>query len=255
MNLNLYGLIGHTLTHSFSKKYFTEKFQKENISNCSYELFSIENINLLPQLINENSNLKGLNVTIPYKEAVIPFLNEIDIAANQIGAVNCIKVINNNGLNPTLIGYNTDEYGFRQSIKPFLESHHERALIIGTGGSAKAVYYVLNQIGIDCFYLTRKKTTSNNKILDYSELNKNVFDSIKLIINCSPVGMFPNTLESPCIPYKYIVNNHLCIDLIYNPEETTFLKKSKNQGAKTLNGLSMLHLQAEKSWEIWNKSF
>lgn len=255
MNLNLYGLIGYPLTHSFSKKYFTEKFQKENIANCAYELFSIENINLLPQLINKNSNLKGLNVTIPYKEAVIPFLNQIDDSAKQIGAVNCINVINHNGLTPTLIGYNTDEYGFRQSIKPFLESHHERALIIGTGGSAKAVYYVLNQIGIDCFYLTRKKTTSNNKILDYSELNKNVFDSIKLIINCSPVGMHPNTSHFPPIPFEYLNSSHLVIDLIYNPEETIFLKKSKNQGSKTLNGLSMLHLQAEKSWEIWNKTF
>jgi len=248
---NIYGLIGYPLTHSFSKQYFTEKFLKENISNCAYELFELENINQLPLLIQNNPLLKGLNVTIPYKEKVIPFLTDIEESAKTVGAVNCIKIERNEKL--ILKGYNTDVYGFKQSIKPFLESQHERALIIGTGGSAKAVNYVLNQIGIDCFFVTRKNENKNNsKILEYSDLNKNVFESIKLIINCTPIGMFPNINDIPLIPFEHINFSHLVVDLIYNPSETIFLQKSKLQGAKTLNGLSMLHLQAEKSWEIWN---
>lgn len=246
--IKTFGLIGYALSHSFSKKYFTDKFVKENIKNCSYELFPIEYINQLPQLIKDTPNLKGLNVTIPFKQSVIPFLDEIDKTAQEVGAVNCIKI------GTKLTGFNTDVYGFQQSIKPFLESHHERALILGTGGASKAVYFVLKQIGIDCFFVIRDKTKcqlATNRVFDYFELNEPIVNSFKLIINTTPLGMYPNTHEYPSIPYKYITKNHLLYDLIYNPTETIFLTEGKKMGATVMNGLSMLHLQAEKAWQIW----
>lgn len=243
--LKRYGLIGYPLTHSYSKKYFTEKFSRENISNCSYDLFELKNINELSDLLLNNHQIKGLNITIPYKESIIPFLNEITDDAKSIGAVNCIKINNNK-----LIGYNTDVFGFKQSIKPFLTSAHEKALILGTGGSSKAVAHVLNEIGIECFFVTRKK--NNPKQFEYDELNEYIFKAFKLIINTTPVGMYPNSNDAPQINYKYINSEHLLYDLVYNPEETTFLKHGKKNGATTINGLSMLYLQAEKSWEIWN---
>ena len=249
----LYGLIGHPLSHSFSKKYFTNKFEKESIIDCEYQLFPIENIEQLPELIKNNPQLKGFNVTIPYKESIIPFLDELDETAKVVGAVNCVKVISNKD---KLIGYNTDTYGFKQSIKPFLESRHERALIFGTGGASKAVAYVLKQIGIDCFFVTRNKNkseVSTSELFDYSDLNKAVFDSFKLIINTTPVGMFPDLNSSLLIPYHSITPSHLLYDIIYNPTETEFLKQGKKQGATTINGLSMFYQQAEESWKTWNK--
>ena len=241
-----YGLIGYPLSHSFSKKYFTEKFEKEKITDCEFNAFVIETISLLPQLIKDNPTLKGLSVTIPYKESVIPFLNDLDVTAKKIGAVNCIKITDKK-----LIGYNTDAFGFKQSIKPFLESHHERALILGTGGASKAVEYVLKEIGISCHFVTRIKTAENQ--FTYDELNENMMKAFKLIVNASPVGMFPNVDSAPKIPYEFISSAHLLYDLVYNPTETEFLKRGKAKGAATVNGLSMLHQQAEEAWRIWNK--
>ncbi len=244
-----FGLIGFPLTHSFSKNYFSEKFEKENIENCAYELFPIERIELINDLIKQRPNLVGLNVTIPYKESVIPFLHELDATAKAIGAVNCIKIENGK-----LIGYNTDAFGFKQSIKPFLETHHERALILGTGGASKAVYHVLNEIGIDCFFVSRDKSTlKTTKAFNYNELNEHVFNAFKLIVNTSPVGTYPNVSEAPEIPYELLTPNHLLYDLVYNPTETEFLKRGKQQGATAINGLSMLHQQAEEAWRIWHK--
>ncbi|MEO6902547.1 MAG: shikimate dehydrogenase [Bacteroidia bacterium] len=253
-----YGLIGYPLSHSFSKKYFTDKFHKEQIINCFYELFPIEQLSQLHQLIINNPTLYGLNVTIPYKEAVIPFLDELEETAKEVNAVNCIKIVKHNNYpedKPVLIGYNTDVFGFRQSIKPFIETQHERALILGTGGASKAVHHVLKKIGIDCFFVTRNKNLheNNNHYFNYEELNEPIINAFKLIVNTTPVGMFPFVDEYPLIPYEFLGSNHLLYDLVYNPLETAFLKKGKLQGATTINGLSMLHQQAEEAWCIWNK--
>ncbi len=243
--LSMYGLIGFPLSHSFSKKYFTEKFEKENILDSEYHAFPIEKIELLPQLIKDNPSLKGLSVTIPHKESVIPFLDELDVTAKKIGAVNCIKITNGK-----LIGYNTDAFGFKQSIKPFLESQHERALILGTGGASKAVEYVLKEIGINCFFVTRNKTAENQ--FTYYEVNENMLNAFKLIVNATPLGMFPNIDSCPEIPYQFISPSHLLYDLVYNPTETEFLKKGKAKGASIVNGYSMLQQQAEEAWRIWS---
>lgn len=253
-----YGLIGYPLSHSFSKKYFTEKFEKEGISNCLYELFPIAQISQLPQLIINNLTLCGLNVTIPYKQDVISLLDELDETAKEVNAVNCIKIITNNNdreIEKHLVGYNTDVFGFRQSIKPFLETQHDRALILGTGGASKAVHYVLKKIGIDCYFVTRDKNLPlhNNHYFNYEELNEHIITAFKLIVNTTPTGMFPSVEEYPPIPYEFIGSTHLLYDLVYNPLETNFLKKGKQQGATTINGLSMLHQQAEEAWRIWNK--
>jgi len=255
----IFGLIGYPLSHSFSKKYFTEKFEKEHISNCEYNLYPIEQIDQFLKLIADQPLLCGLNVTIPYKQSVIPFLDELDETAKAVGAVNCIKVEStelpkSNFRNTKLIGYNTDVFGFRQSIKPFLETQHERALILGTGGASKAVHYVLKEIGIDCYFVTRNKTQDSGiKTFSYSELNENVIKAFKLIINTSPVGMYPNVNEAPEIPYHFITPSHLLYDLVYNPLETEFLKRGRQQSASIVNGLSMLHQQAEEAWRLWNK--
>lgn len=262
----IFGLIGYPLSHSFSKKYFTEKFEKENIPDCEYNLYPIEDANQFTQLIANNPSFAGLNVTIPFKESIIPFLDELDETAKAVGAVNCIKIESSIRYQVSrLIGYNTDIYGFRQSIKPFLETQHERALILGTGGASKAVAYVLKEIGIDCYFVSRnKEKEARNKNQDpiaigsgaktflYEELNENMINAFKLIVNTTPVGMFPNVNEVPEIPYNFISSSHLLYDLIYNPSETEFLKRGKLQGASTVNGLSMLHQQAEEAWRIWN---
>ena len=257
-NKKLYGLIGNPLTHSFSKIYFTEKFEKEHIVNCEFKLFPLETIQLLPQLLKENDNLAGLSVTLPYKESVIPFLNELDETAKVTGAVNCIKIERTNSGVKQLSGFNTDVYGFQQSIKPFLESQHQRALILGTGGAAKAIAYILNTIGIDCFFAVRDKSKAaksfSGQLFSYEELNDHIIFSCKLIINATPVGMFPDSEKEPLIPYHAISSEHLLYDLVYNPAETEFLKRGKNQSASVVNGLSMLHLQAEEAWKIWNKN-
>ncbi len=254
-----FGLIGFPLTHSFSKKYFTEKFETENVTNSEYHLFPIKQIEQLPTLISTYPTLRGLSVTIPYKEIIIPFLDELDKTAQSVGAVNCIKISYPESRTscdvqaPHLTGFNTDIFGFKQSIKPFLESQHERALILGTGGVAKAVHYVLKEIGIDCYFVSRHKThNTSNKIFSYDELNSAMMNAFKLIVNATPLGMFPNVNEAPEIPYQFITSPHLLYDVVYNPVETEFLKLGKKQGASVVNGLSMLHQQAEEAWRIWN---
>ncbi|ETZ19511.1 shikimate dehydrogenase [Pedobacter sp. V48] len=244
-----FGLIGFPLSHSFSKKFFTEKFLNENIPDCEYELFPIEHIELLPELISKNVELEGLNVTIPYKLAVLPFLNEVDEAAEQIGAVNCISIHRNNG-KELLTGYNTDAYGFEESLKPMLNEHHKKALIFGDGGAAKAVKYVLNKLSIPFIVVTRSPTLDS---ILYDAVTSELLQDYTVLINTTPLGMSPNTETCPDIPYEALTERHLAYDLVYNPEETTFLAKSGTSGASVKNGLEMLYLQAERSWYIWNK--
>lgn len=239
-----FGLIGKTLSHSFSKKYFAEKFEKEGITDAAYELYPLPEISNFLNLIKDTENLKGLNVTIPYKETIIPYLNQIDAAAKEIGAVNTIKVVNG-----SLIGYNTDAYGFQKSLKPFLSPVHERALILGTGGASKAIAYVLKQIGIDYKFVSRHPEVNG---FQYSDINEHVMAHFKLIINCTPVGTFPSNNDKPALPYEHLTSDHYLYDLVYNPAETSFMKEGKAKGAIVQNGLDMLIGQAEKAWEIWN---
>lgn len=239
-----FGLIGKKLSHSFSKDYFEKKFLQLGV-NDEYKNYELDSIEQFSSLFS-GENIAGLNVTIPYKESVLPFLNSLSAEAREIGAVNCIQIKNSQ-----LVGHNTDFYGFKQSIKPFLEPQHERALILGTGGSSKAVAYALKSVGVDVFFVTTSQKKGSNYFF-YSELNQIILNAFKLLVNTTPLGMFPEVDNSPAIPYEFIGKEHLCYDLIYNPEETMFLKKSKEQKAVTMNGLSMLQLQAEKSWEIWN---
>ncbi|MBL55629.1 MAG: shikimate dehydrogenase [Flavobacteriales bacterium] len=244
------GLIGYPLTHSFSAKYFAEKFDKEGISGFSYENFEIPQIEDFPDVIKNNPELVGLNVTIPYKEKIIPYLDELDEDAKEIGAVNTIKVIQTeHGVK--LKGYNTDIHGFRETLKPLLKMHHYKALILGTGGAAKAVEYVLKKIGLDVLYVSRNPQSENER--SYHELNDVAVKNFPVIINSTPLGMHPKVEECPALPYEYLTEDNLLYDLIYNPAETLFMKKGTEKGAITKNGLGMLKLQAEKAWEIWNE--
>lgn len=245
--MKLFGLIGHPLSHSFSKKYFEEKFKKEGIEDCKYELFDLENCTELARVIDSNPDLIGLNVTIPHKEKAISLLDEIDSIAQEIGAVNTIRI---DQFSKKLKGYNTDYFGFKNSLKPFLNHHHERALILGTGGASKAVEYALKDLNISCLKVSRNPQYDNE--ISYDEVNEFVILHHKLIVNTTPLGMSPNTTDCPNIPYEQLSENHFLYDLVYNPDETVFLRKGREKGCLTLNGLSMLKLQAEKAWEIWN---
>lgn len=240
-----FGLIGYPLGHSFSKKYFTEKFEREEIEDSVYELYPLENIEDVRLLFEVEKNLNGLNVTIPYKESIINFLDDLDTATQQIGAVNCIKIT---GIEKT--GYNTDWLGFRDSLKPHLQKHHTKALILGTGGSSKAVAYALKQLNINYTFVSRSK---KGNCLSYDVLDKTHMNENFIIINTSPLGMYPEVATYPFIPYQFISKQHLCFDLVYNPEETVFLQKAKQQGALIKSGLEMLQLQAEYAWKIWNE--
>ena len=242
-----YGLIGHPLSHSFSKNYFSEKFEQECISESSYDLFDIENVDKISEIIRANPHLKGLNVTIPYKEKVMEYLTEIDPRAQEIGAVNTIKFSEDN---KSLKGFNTDYDGFKNSLKPFLDLNHERALILGTGGASKTVKFVLNELNITCLMVSRNPKKSDE--ISYEEVNQYVIKHHQIIVNTTPVGTFPNASDSPEIPYEYLTDKHLLYDLVYNPALTEFLKKGKEKGSITINGLQMLKIQAEKAWEIWN---
>lgn len=241
---HIYGLIGKTLTHSFSKKYFSQKFLEESLSYCSYNNYELKHINHFPALIKNTISLKGLNVTIPYKTEIIQYLDELDEASKKIGAVNTVKFYDNK-----LLGFNTDVIGFENSIKPLLKEHHTKALILGTGGAAKAVEFVFEKMGI--LYLSVSRSKKDNSIT-YQNLNETILDQYSIIINTTPLGMFPNIESCPAIPYEYIGENHLLYDLVYNPDITTFLKMGKERGTDIKNGLEMLQLQAEASWEIWN---
>ncbi len=245
--MNVYGLIGNPLGHSFSKKYFTEKFEKEKRKDCNFELFPLTSISEFPGLIKRIKNLKGLAVTIPYKESVISFLNDLDETAENIGSVNCIKINENK-----LTGYNTDASGFKRSVMPLLLPGHTKALILGSGGSSKAVQYVLRQLNIDFLIVTRNKENAQGQI-NYDSINGSMISNYTLIINCTPVGMSPNEEKFPYIPYQFLTEKNILFDLVYNPVETLFLKMGKQYGAKTKNGFEMLLIQAEENWRIWNE--
>jgi len=247
--MRTYGLIGYPLSHSFSPGYFKEKFQKEQIQ-ADYKLFPIKDISEFPELVRKNPYLCGLNVTIPYKEAVQPYLNEIKGEAQAIKAVNTI-VFKQTHSTLKLVGYNTDAYGFENTIKPYLTKHHTKALIFGTGGSSKTVSYVLHNLHIKHFFVTRRQKNNSN-IITYHDLTADMVKEHKLLINTTPVGMYPEVNQKPAIPYDGINSAHLLFDLIYNPSETAFLQEGKKRNAMTENGLNMLRLQAEKSWAIWN---
>lgn len=238
-----YGLIGKNLSHSFSQRYFSQKFEKEDIKvvYLNYELNDIKEI----EQVLSDPEIAGLNVTIPYKEQVIPFLDELDPEASEVMAVNTIAFQAGRK-----IGYNTDIYGFRQMIKPFFESHHERAMILGTGGASKAVTYVLENLGVDIIYISRNSVGEDQ--FGYEDINEGMIAYNPIIVNTTPVGMYPNVNELIPLPYEFITERHLVIDLIYNPEETLFLQEARKKGATVLNGKTMLEQQAEKSWEIWN---
>lgn len=243
-----FGLIGYPLSHSFSKRFFTEKFEKEHIEDCSYELYPLADANGLPALIAGDDSLCGINVTIPHKLAVMAHLDAIDEAAAEIGAVNCID-IRRDGAEVLLKGYNTDAYGFEASLKPYLKDHHQRALIFGDGGAAKAVKYVLKTLNIPFLTVTRKPSAGS---ILYSDVDATLLGQYTILINTTPLGMSPDYDSCPDVPYELLTASHLAYDLVYNPELTTFLSKAAAQGAAVKNGLEMLHLQAERSWYIWN---
>ncbi|WP_396181011.1 shikimate dehydrogenase family protein [Flavobacterium sp.] len=241
-----FGLIGKNISYSFSKKYFSEKFINNHFHNCEYENYDIENIKEFTEIIDKTKGLVGLNVTIPYKESILPFLDKISNNAKKIGAVNCISISKNNKLK----GYNTDFYGFKKSIQPMLKKKHKKALILGTGGASKAVAFALKKLNIEFDFVSRNPTEYE---IGYKEINAAIFNEYQIIINTTPLGTFPNISESPKLDYSLFTANHIAFDLVYNPEESTFLKKAKKSGAVTKNGLEMLINQAEKAWLIWNK--
>lgn len=242
-----FGLIGKNISYSFSKQYFTEKFLKLKLYHYDFEIFDIDSIEKLPVLLKENPNLKGLSVTIPYKEEVINMLDDISEEAKTIGAVNSIRVKNGK-----LKGFNTDVTGFEKTFKQSLKQHHKSAIILGTGGASKAVKYVLNQLSIPFIIVSRNP--KNTDEISYNSLSEHHIKTHQIIINCTPVGTFPAINEAPSIPYQYLTKNHYLFDLIYNPSETLFLKKGKEKGATIMNGFDMLEIQAEKSWEIWQSA-
>ncbi|MBS3737651.1 shikimate dehydrogenase family protein [Mesohalobacter halotolerans] len=241
--MHKFGLIGKDIDYSFSKTYFTQKFDNLNI-DATYENYDIDNILKLKSVLIREKNLKGLNVTIPYKQSVIEFLDQLDQTAKAVGAVNTIKIVQNK-----LYGYNTDVFGFMSALFPLLEKHHQKALVLGSGGASKAICYALKSFDIDYKIVSRQPV--NNQI-HYNDINKNTMNAHYLIINCTPLGTYPNIDESPDIPYAYLNQKHFLFDLVYNPKVSTFLAQGNNQGAKICNGYDMLRFQAEKSWEIWN---
>ncbi|OKL38987.1 shikimate dehydrogenase family protein [Pontibacter flavimaris] len=240
-----FGLIGKKLGHSFSKKFFTEKYEREGITDAVYGLYELPGVEELPELLRQEPELAGLNVTVPYKEQVIPLLDELDEAAAAIGAVNTIKVSDGRTK-----GYNTDYIGFRSSLEEFYpEQERGQALVLGTGGAAKAVWAALDALRIP--YLRVSRTEAEGQ-LSYAQLTAELLAKYNLIINTTPLGMYPHVQELPPLPYEHITGGHYCYDLVYNPIQTLFLQRCAAQGAKTLNGLPMLHLQAEAAWDIWN---
>ena len=241
-----YGLVGKNISYSFSKQYFTEKFKSYHFDNCEYLNFDIESLKKFPQIISETKGLKGLNVTIPYKEEIIPYLDSLSKNAKKIGSVNTIVISKKKKLK----GYNTDFYGFKKALKPLLQSHHTKALILGTGGASKGVAFALKQLKIEYDFVSRN---ADEFQISYQELDASIFEEYSIIINTTPVGTFPNITECPLLDYSLFTEKHIAFDLVYNPEETMFLKQAKSQGAVTKNGYEMLIFQAEKAWKIWNK--
>lgn len=243
---SLFGLLGRHISYSFSRGYFSRKFKNLQLDDHFYTNFDLPTIEDFPKILQEHPNLKGMNVTIPYKESVIPHLDHLHKKAKKIGAVNTIKVLEDGSLK----GYNTDCYGFKKSLKPHLKRHHKKALILGTGGASKAIAFVFEELNIDYKYVSRKP--KNKQSISYRDLSEKVMKSHPIIVNCTPLGTFPKIEDCPDIPYKYVSKDFLLFDLIYNPSETTFLKLGRLQGAQIVNGYKMLEFQAEKAWKIWN---
>lgn len=246
--MKTFGLIGEKLSHSFSQGYFTDKFAQLGLTDHHYMNYELTSIEELPDLIKRIKPL-GLNVTIPYKEEVLKYVDSLSKEAIEVGAVNTLQI---NYLKDgfEVVGHNTDVFGFHQSIKPFFAGHHERALILGTGGASKAVAHLLKELGVNLTFVSRNPKEGQ---LSYEDINEYVIAAHLMIVNTTPVGMHPNENQKVNIPYQHLTDKHFLVDLIYNPEETIFLKEGKAKGAKVLNGLTMLHQQAEKAWEIWNK--
>jgi shikimate dehydrogenase len=242
-----FGLIGYPLGHSFSKKYFTEKFSREQIEGCTYENYPLTSISQLDDLIRDK-DLEGLNVTIPYKSSVIKFLRKIDPEAETIGAVNVIKIKRTRD-KVELNGFNSDITGIMDTLMPVMSSEIKNALVLGTGGGSKAVCYVLKKINVNYTLISRKKKSF---YLTYSDIDSEILKNTQLIINTTPLGMYPDTDSKPDLKYDLLGNKHILLDLVYNPEITAFLKMGKERGCAVLSGIKMLHSQAERSWEIWN---
>ncbi len=244
--MRLFGLIGYPLSHSFSKKYFTEKFEREGLADCSYELFPITSIDELPGILKLHPELEGLNVTVPYKQLVLPYLDSSANIPDELQACNCIKIKEGK-----LIGYNADCFGFEKSFVPLLKPHLTKVLVLGKGGATAAVIFVLKKLGIGYSIVSRKQNEEST--ITYDDIDEKLIKENLVIINTTPLGMYPKTEECPHIPYQYITDKHLLYDLVYNPAETLFLKKGKERGAIVKNGEEMLVLQAEESWRIWNE--
>ena len=242
--MRAFGLIGYPLGHSFSKKYFADKFEREGITGNVYELYPLEQIGQIEELLNSNPNLAGLNVTIPYKEQVIAYLDSMSPVVEEIGACNCIHIQEGR-----LMGHNTDVIGFSRSLLPKLKPHHKKALILGTGGSSKAVAYTLKELNIPFLQVSRNPSEG---MIGYEEMDQSMLEAHTLLINTTPVGMYPDIEKAPAIPYQFIGADHYLFDLVYNPERTRFLKEGAMRGATVENGSDMLVIQAEASWEIWN---
>ncbi|WP_353182603.1 shikimate dehydrogenase [Parapedobacter lycopersici] len=243
-----FGLIGYPLTHSFSKRYYDAKFEREQIKDVDYQLYPIESILALPKLISNDPQLAGINVTIPYKIAVMDYLHQLSPEAEAIAAVNCIRIDRQMG-EPILTGYNTDVFGFMESLKPLLQPWHTSALVLGNGGAAKAIVYALTQLGITPHLVSRRPEGGQ---YTYSQLRADVLSEHLLLVNTTPLGTYPDIDSYPDIPYEYLGKKHLLYDLVYNPAATAFLKRGARQGAAIKNGLEMLELQAERNWQLWN---
>ncbi|MCF6279088.1 MAG: shikimate dehydrogenase [Flavobacteriaceae bacterium] len=242
-----FGLIGKNISYSFSKGYFLNKFKELKLDNYSFRNYDLPEISEFPFITyHKEEEFGGFNVTIPYKESIIKYLSSLDDDAQKIGAVNTIKITNDN----QLIGFNTDVYGFENSLKPLLKSHHKKALILGTGGASKAIAFVLDKLNIHFQFVSRNPISENS--ISYKNISKETIEEHQLIINCTPLGTHPNIQDCPDIPYEFLTDKHFLYDLSYNPSETEFLKRGKKQGTTIKNGLEMLELQAEKSWKIWN---
>ncbi|MFP9116048.1 shikimate dehydrogenase family protein [Flavobacterium sp. RHBU_3] len=246
MKERIFGLVGRNISYSFSAGYFKKKFEKLKIESVSYRNFDIDEIDELPYILKNTKGIKGLNVTIPYKEEILPLLDKLSKNAKIIGAVNTITVSRKGKLK----GYNTDYFGFKKSLKPLLKKHHEKALILGTGGAAKAVAFALRKMKIEYDFVSR---SGNEELFGYADLTEDVFSEYHIIINTTPVGTFPNVDECPELDYSLFTKKHIAYDLVYNPEETKFLRLAKENGAKTMNGYKMLVYQAERAWKIWNR--
>ncbi len=243
-----FGLVGYPLGHSFSKQYFAEKFKHEGLTGLQYDNYALESLDKFPDLFKDEQ-LAGLNVTIPYKKGVMQYLDELDEVSQEIGAVNTIKIKRHKD-KVFLKGFNTDAYGFYHAIEPHLKKNHRSAIILGTGGSSKAVEWVFRQLGIDVLFVSRQPKVKAHS--SYLDLCGPVLYNFQIIVNTTPVGMYPNVDQAPDIPYEFITKEHLLFDLVYNPEKTKFLKIGETKNAVVVNGMEMLHLQAERAWEIWN---